>query len=70
MKTIKRKRLNEAMSLGLYLKFAWHQRKKKHITALEHIKMNSEFVKKKYTQFKSLKPRASNDEFWAFDSRI
>jgi hypothetical protein len=49
MKTIKRKRLNEAMSLSLYLKFAWHQRKKKHITASEHIKMNSELVKKKYT---------------------
>jgi len=49
MKNIKRKRLNEAMSLSLYLKFAWHQRKKKHITASEHIKINFELVEKKYT---------------------
>jgi hypothetical protein len=49
MKNIKRKRINEVMSLSLYLKVSWHQRKKKHITASEHIKINSELVKKKYT---------------------
>jgi hypothetical protein len=32
--------------------------------------MNSELAKKKHTQFKLLKPRASNDEFWAFNSPI
>jgi hypothetical protein len=28
--------------------------------------MNSELVRKNITQFKLLKPRASQDEFWAF----
>jgi hypothetical protein len=37
MGTIKRKRLNEAMSLSLNRKFAWQQRKKEHIAASEHI---------------------------------
>jgi hypothetical protein len=32
--------------------------------------MNSELVRKKYTQFKVLQPRASQDEFWAFDYLI
>jgi hypothetical protein len=34
------------------LKFAWRKRKKgKHVIASKHIKMNSELVRKKYTQF-------------------
>jgi hypothetical protein len=32
--------------------------------------MNSELAKNKHTQFKLLKPRASNDEFWAFNYPI
>jgi hypothetical protein len=32
--------------------------------------MNFEFVKKKIIQFKLLKPRVSQDEFWAFNYPI
>jgi hypothetical protein len=32
--------------------------------------MSSELVRKKYTQFKLFQPRASRDEFWAFNYLI
>jgi hypothetical protein len=59
------------MNLSCKLKFAECKRKgEKQVTASEHYKMNSELVRKKYTQFKLFQPRASRDEFWAFNYPI